>query len=909
MDLSQKKLTRAEWINIEILVDENEQKVLDLIVNGYHNVNLKRNFNQTIVHEMKLVDVTNIHEYLYDEYFAHIMNPLIKKHGSLFSHFEIKIKKSARQLRKVEVLKIKNMDSKIKSLQTHLFEFVLLDFAKNLLDAYSKQNPDYAFYLYTIIHVLKYQIKDINTYVLKFVNHIIDYCRKHISIYDVLAKSYEFIEKNKYLMKYADLELYDHQKQIFSLFKTEPKRSKLVLYTAPTGTGKTLTPLGLSEGHRVIFICAARHIGLALAKSAISVNKPIAIAFGCDNEADIRLHYYAAATYSKNKKSGGIGKVDNSDGSKVRIMICDVQSYIIAMNYMLRFSPLHNQCFEEESEESDSDNDESEKKVYIRNRKYKNKQRAKQDLKESLMYDEDEYYECDDDLITYWDEPTISMDYDDHPLHNIMSKTWKENRISKMVLSCATLPHEEEMHETILDFRSRFEDSNIHNINSYDCKKSISLIMSNGKCVLPHLLYESYEDMQRSSEHIHQNRSLLRYLDLPEIIRFIQLVHITDQAIPNEYKMENYFEEGIDQITMNRLKLYYLDLLQRVSNERYEFIHNELKNSQYSKFMDPALRKTKSVESKSVFSKRQGEALSKTVSMVNSNELDSRFDGVLLTTKDAHTLTDGPTIYLVENVDALAKFYVYKSNIPSQCLQTLMKTIEHNTVIQKKITSIEETIENKLNKVSKNDDDGSKKSKASTNKKENRESDSSDIRKLQRNLEELKQHIALCQLDSVYIPNTLDHQYKWLNDRVVSNAFQPNIDAEYVQEIMMLDVSDNLKMLLIMGIGVFVKETNANPRYLEIIKKLAYEQKLFIILACSDYIYGTNYQFCHGFIGKDLLTMTQQKTIQALGRIGRTQSQQEYTVRFRDDNMVKQLFHPPQENKEATIMNQLFSSL
>ena len=199
--------------------------------------------------------------------------------------------------------------------------------------------------------------------------------------------------------------------------------------------------------------------------------------------------------------------------------------------------------------------------------------------------------------------------------------------------------------------------------------------------------------------------------------------------------------------------------------------------------------------------------------------------------------------------------------------------------------------------------------KASTNKKENRESDSSDIRKLQRNLEELKQHIALCQLDSVYIPNTLDHQYKWLNDRVVSNAFQPNIDAEYVQEIMMLDVSDNLKMLLIMGIGVFVKETNANPRYLEIIKKLAYEQKLFIILACSDYIYGTNYQFCHGFIGKDLLTMTQQKTIQALGRIGRTQSQQEYTVRFRDDNMVKQLFHPPQENKEATIMNQLFSSL
>ena len=136
----------------------------------------------------------------------------------------------------------------------------------------------------------------------------------------------------------------------------------------------------------------------------------------------------------------------------------------------------------------------------------------------------------------------------------------------------------------------------------------------------------------------------------------------------------------------------------------------------------------------------------------------------------------------------------------------------------------------------------------------------------------------------------MEHQYRWLNNRVVENAFQPRIDQENVEEIMMLDVTNDMKLLLLMGIGLFVKETNANPRYLEIIKKLAYEQKLFIILACSDYIYGTNYQFCHGFIGKDLLSMTQQKTIQALGRIGRNQSQQEYTVRFRGFTSSSHLF-------------------
>ena len=53
--------------------------------------------------------------------------------------------------------------------------------------------------------------------------------------------------------------------------------------------------------------------------------------------------------------------------------------------------------------------------------------------------------------------------------------------------------------------------------------------------------------------------------------------------------------------------------------------------------------------------------------------------------------------------------------------------------------------------------------------------------------------------------------------------------------------------------------------------------------------------------------MTQQKTIQAMGRIGRNQTQQQYTIRFRDNNVLYQLFQKPNENKEAVIMTKLFS--
>ena len=107
-----------------------------------------------------------------------------------------------------------------------------------------------------------------------------------------------------------------------------------------------------------------------------------------------------------------------------------------------------------------------------------------------------------------------------------------------------------------------------------------------------------------------------------------------------------------------------------------------------------------------------------------------------------------------------------------------------------------------------------------------------------------------------------------------------------------------------MGIGLFMEDLN--PRYLEIMKTMAYQQQLFLIIASSDYIYGTNYSFCHGFIGKDLTKMTQQKSLQSLGRICRVAIQQTYTVRFRDDAMIKNLFKKQTENLEAVNMSKIF---
>jgi hypothetical protein len=121
-------------------------------------------------------------------------------------------------------------------------------------------------------------------------------------------------------------------------------------------------------------------------------------------------------------------------------------------------------------------------------------------------------------------------------------------------------------------------------------------------------------------------------------------------------------------------------------------------------------------------------------------------------------------------------------------------------------------------------------------------------------------------------------------------------------------IDDSWKILLMMGIGVFINHDNI--KYTEIMKKLADEQKLYMIIASSDYIYGTNYQFCHSYLSKDL-DLTQEKIIQAMGRVGRNNIQQNYTIRFRDNNHLKLLFlgnEIPEEDLEIINMNKLFKS-
>lgn len=839
MDLKQTKLTRTEWDSIEVPVSDDEKIILRLIIESWKNPGLTINNTKSLFDFTLILQTNNNSSYLYDKYFAPIVQRTIRKYGA-----ELGLSEPTKtggtpltNMKSIDMVRLQNLEANIETNRKDIYEFLVLDFCYELCKNLSKNNSKYAYYLYTLVQLSKAYIQHINPFVSEYVAKVIELANAKTDLSKIVERAFVFIEQNPYILKYENKTLFPHQKELFAIFQ-KPASARLVLYMAPTGTGKTLSPLGLSVQYRIVFVCVARHIGLALAKAAISVEKKIAFAFGAETASDIRLHWFSASEYTKDRRSGGIRKVNNSIGDKVEIMICDVQSYLIASQFMLAFNPAER-------------------------------------------------------IITYWDEPTITMDYPDHELHSIIHRNWVENKIPNVVLSCATLPKEEEILDTLADFRCRFDDAEIHTIHSYDCRKSIPIVTKDGLCALPHTLYSDYDELVECVRFCVDNKTLLRYFDLKEIVSFIFFV--TESGfVPEIYHINHYFK-GIGDITMNSLKIYYLELLQHISRDDYPKIHLHMVSIQKPKFGGEGIKKSVSLDSSSYTVKTPDGNLRKMHSVCGFKGTDpSR--GILLTTKDAHTLTDGPTIFLTEDANKIGKFYIQQSEIPKSVFQEVMTKIDTNN----KVSGQLEELERELDELTQPDSD------KKTKQKEKDDADRSPVIKdLYRRIDSLRKQVRVISLDSEYVPNTKSHQMKWTGS-LNETAFCPGIEEGVIKEIMSLAVDSTLKVLMLMGIGLFIEGVDA--KYLEVMKRLASQQDLFIIIASSDFVFGTNYNFCHGFIGKDMVNMTQAKTIQCLGRIGRSAIQSTYTARFRDDEFIYQLFRAPVVNMEATNMSRLFSS-
>jgi hypothetical protein len=882
MDLKQRKLSKSEWESIEIPVAKNEIEILQLIKNGYSNVNIKINKTDSLFTYLKIEYSTQIEEFLYAKYFADKIKSIVSKHNIKFIVFGSKQQSSSNDVCYVNVSPIVRLNSgdqirlsRLENLDennTNIYENVLYKNLEDMITCKNSGNPLWMFYYYTLSKLLQNSVDKVNCHLLNIIKCFIHNYENDINLLHILQNSYTYIERNVNLFKYSDLHLYDHQKELFTAVKSP--QSKLILYIAPTGTGKTLSPLGISETHKVIFVCAARHVGLALARSAISINKKIAFAFGCSSAEDIRLHYFSAKVYTRDRKSGSIRKVDNSVGDKVEIIICDIRSYLPAMYYMLAFNSAQN-------------------------------------------------------IVTYWDEPTITLDYDSHDLHKIIKKNWKQNIIPNFVLSSATLPKIHELTQTISDFHEKFSDSTVYNIVSHDCRKTIPLINNNGYVVMPHYFSSDYNIVKNVVANCEDNLTLLRYFDLKESADFINYIEDNNYCRASSNFSRNF--ASVNDIDMTSIKIHYLKVLKNIVPERWSIIYSycnsiRVKRIQPNSWVDtkgkPIIKSASVGPGSNSISSSSMSCSGQPLSRLNSTPItispvieNTGSAGIYVTTNDAYTLTDGPTIFLATDLQKIAKFCIQQSNIPASVMNDINEKIVYNNQINEKINEFEDQLELEEEKISKklegqSGDTGKgpskqdKKNNKSKSKIANNlvnKTDDKTIATLRESINTLKTMIKRASLNDMFIPNKLHHLEKWVKGINTTRSFTSDIDDGTIVSIMLLqDVEDSWKVLLLLGIGVFTEHKSS--AYTEIMKKLADTQKLYLIIADSDYIYGTNYQFCHGYLSKDLV-LTQEKIIQALGRIGRNNIQQEYSARFRDDSQVEMLFKKVDSDSKPEVIN------
>lgn len=800
MSFSQTKLSKAEWVSTEIPASDEEKEIYKLIKDGFHNVSLSYNTSQCLEDFLKTEDSELMKIYIYELYLDDKIKKLCTKYSISPPDYE---NQNIKKIKKADKIRIEHSQDKISLKKDNIIEFILLNYVNQLLKYYKDGKKKWLKQYYTLSILHKYNFKNINFIFYNWITSILQKYNPIVSneLYEQFLENIkDNIESNDAILKYKNKELYEHQKQLFSLFNTPNsfEQSNLVFYSAPTGTGKTLSPIGLSEKYKIVFVCAARHVGLSLAKVAVNIGKKVAFAFGCSQMEDIRLHYFAVKEYEVFKN--GKKKVNNMVGDNVEIMICDITSFEIAMLYMKAFHPLQ-------------------------------------------------------ETILYWDEPTISLDYDTHPLHDIIKHNWEINLIPNIVLSSATLPMSKDIPSTIMSFNCKFDNPQHTSISTSDYFKTICILSKDGKKGVPHKLFENYDDILNCVAHLDNHKTLLRYLDLEECAKFI--IYVNEHIIMHSNKeylyLCNYFQD-LSDITILNVKQYYLLLLKNVSSNYWTIV--------YQHFM---------------------------------NDKTIPCDAYIATTS-AFTLTHGPTIYISNEIDKLAKFCVQTSNIPSSVLETISSNIEYNQNILDIIKKKERDLEDGTQKDAENE------KKIADNRV------STEMKTLQNEIAQLQKQLKNIMLSDMYIPNRASHFSKWAPHNLEftkSKVFTCSMDEEIVEKIMLLEnVEPIWKLLLLMGIGALKLEND--PMYNEIMKELAQKQQLYLIIASSDYIYGTNYQFCHSYIGKDLENMSQEKLIQALGRVGRQNVQHNYTIRFRNNDILQKLFLHDTECCEVKNMNKLF---
>jgi hypothetical protein len=250
MDLKQRKLNKSEWDSIEIPVSKSELDILNMIVQGYQDVNIKINNNNSIFSFLKIEFSEKMENYLFNKYFRERIDKIEQNIIKINAGYKPMKISSDIKLNSSDRVRLERFDDKTLFIN-EIYENVLVDHIENLINSKTSANIKMFHYHYlTLYKLIRNNISKLNVHIKNLTEKMLTLFEDEINLSTIIENAVEFIEKNTNLLKYGDLTLYEHQKDIFTACKAP--NPKLILYMAPTGTGKTLTPIALSESKKIV---------------------------------------------------------------------------------------------------------------------------------------------------------------------------------------------------------------------------------------------------------------------------------------------------------------------------------------------------------------------------------------------------------------------------------------------------------------------------------------------------------------------------------------------------------------------------------------------------------------------------------------------------------------------------------
>ena len=208
MDFKQRKLTKSEWESIEVPVSADEIEILNLINDGYSNVNIKYNKTNSLFTFLKIEYSESIEDYLYNKYFAEKLNELIKKYKA--DYIQIKVNTTI-TIKKAEIIRMQK--NTIETLKTsNIYENLLIEHVEQILKYKNTNNSKWQFHYFTLYKLSKFNIVKINRHILDIVKKLLDELEEYINIPNIIENAVKYIEKNQDLLSHSDMTLYEHQK-------------------------------------------------------------------------------------------------------------------------------------------------------------------------------------------------------------------------------------------------------------------------------------------------------------------------------------------------------------------------------------------------------------------------------------------------------------------------------------------------------------------------------------------------------------------------------------------------------------------------------------------------------------------------------------------------------------------------